>query len=207
MESSRPATAHAWAETGATGASQLRAADPVSAGDFATIDRMSSHQVPERVQGNIEAMTRLRDEVELGIDPHQRVIERGARALGRPRTFYILVVTVTAWIALNVYLIWSGSPPLDEPPFFWLQGALAIYVALVSTMVLVAQSRQGREADRQAHLELHVALLAEQKTTKLISLLEELRRDLPNVINRKDEVAESMEQEFDPKAVHSKLSE
>jgi uncharacterized membrane protein len=64
---------------------------------------------------------------------------------------------------------------------------------------------QGREADRRAHLELQVNLIAEQKTTKIISLLEELRHDLPMVKDRKDEVADALQESMDPQAVLSAL--
>jgi uncharacterized membrane protein len=41
-------------------------------------------------------------------------------------------------------------------------------------------------------------ILTEQKITKLISLIEELRTNLPNVHNRYDSEAELMKQVIDP---------
>lgn len=41
-------------------------------------------------------------------------------------------------------------------------------------------------AQRRQQLALEVALLAEHKTSKIIDLIEELRRDLPDVHNRVD---------------------
>ena len=52
-----------------------------------------------------------------------------------------------------------------------------------------------------------MSLLAEQKTAKLIALLEELRRDLPNVENRHDPQAAVMEQATDPQAILSVMEE
>jgi uncharacterized membrane protein len=49
---------------------------------------------------------------------------------------------------------------------------------------------------RQAHLELQINLLTEQKTSKLIKLIEELRRDLPMIEDR-----------FDPESVIAALDE
>jgi uncharacterized membrane protein len=48
---------------------------------------------------------------------------------------------------------------------------------------------------------LQVNLLTEQKLAKVISLVEELRTDLPNVKNRHDEEAETMKQATDPQAL------
>jgi len=54
---------------------------------------------------------------------------------------------------------------------------------------------------------LQVSLLAEQRTAKIVALLEELRRDMPNVRNRVDLVAEAMQQAVPPTAVSSALDE
>jgi uncharacterized membrane protein len=52
-----------------------------------------------------------------------------------------------------------------------------------------------------------VSLFAEQKTSKIIALLEELRRDLPNVRNRRDAVAEALQQKAHPGDVLDALEE
>lgn len=43
-----------------------------------------------------------------------------------------------------------------------------------------------------------MTLLVEQKVTKVIALIEELRRDLPSVQNRVDSQAEAMQEVVDP---------
>ncbi len=50
-----------------------------------------------------------------------------------------------------------------------------------------------------------MSLLAEQKATKAVSLLEELRRDWPNVANRRDSEAEAMQTRPDPESVLTAL--
>jgi uncharacterized membrane protein len=74
-------------------------------------------------------------------------------------------------------------------------------------MVLATQNRQRRSAEERARLDLQVNLLAEQKVAKLIALIEELRRDMPNVKNRRDRVAEAMTQAVDPHAVTTALED
>jgi uncharacterized membrane protein len=56
-------------------------------------------------------------------------------------------------------------------------------------------------------LELQVNLVSEQKIAKLISLLEELRRDLPSVRDRVDVVADAMAEAVDPQAVITSLED
>jgi uncharacterized membrane protein len=71
--------------------------------------------------------------------------------------------------------------------------------------VLTAQNRQSRHAEERGRLDLEVNLQTEAKVTKLILLVEELRRDLPNVPNRRDSAAEAMQETVDPKRVLAAL--
>lgn len=48
-----------------------------------------------------------------------------------------------------------------------------------------------------AHLDLQVNMLTEQKVSKLIELIEELRRDLPMVKDRRNETAEALQEPAD----------
>jgi uncharacterized membrane protein len=74
-------------------------------------------------------------------------------------------------------------------------------ILFISTAILIRQNRQEQVADRQSHLMLQLDLVTEQKITKIISLLEELRSDLPNVRDRVDLEAETMKQSIDPEIV------
>ncbi len=63
---------------------------------------------------------------------------------------------------------------------------LTVAALATSTIVLITQQRQARLESQRAHLDLQVNLLTEQKVTKIIDLIEELRRDLPMVQDRDD---------------------
>ncbi|HEY1536459.1 MAG TPA: DUF1003 domain-containing protein [Polyangiaceae bacterium] len=107
--------------------------------------------------------------------------------------------------SLNVVLRASQAAPtapFDPSPFFFLQGAIAFYAAIMATMILVTQNRQRKDEERNAHLELQVNLLAEQRTGKIVALLEELQRDLPNVRDRVDPVADALQKQVLPTAVN-----
>jgi len=113
-----------------------------------------------------------------------------------------------SWIAFNLVAVRVGFERApDPPPFNGLQGIVSILALLVTTMVLTTQNRQAKQAERRAELDLQVNLRAEQKVTKVIALLEELRRDLPVVPNRDDPVALAMTEAVDPHAVVSALEE
>ena len=132
---------------------------------------------------------------------HQQRIEGLTRRLGRPLTLYASVAMLAAWMVLNLAARRFGFEPPDPSPFHGLQTVVTLAGLLLTTMVLITQNRQMHLAERRAQLDLHVSLLAEQKIAKLVSLVEELRRDSPEVRDRHDPVAEQMSQATDARAV------
>jgi uncharacterized membrane protein len=54
---------------------------------------------------------------------------------------------------------------------------------------------------------LELAILSEQKTAKIVALLEELRRDSPAIHDRVDEQAEVMARPADPRSVIEAIHE
>jgi uncharacterized membrane protein len=161
--------------------------------------------VPEHVQQKIEVVADLRARSENAVGQEQRLIETITAKLGRPRTLWALLCVVVAWVSANVLVHVAGRPPFDPPPFFWLQGLVGLYAAIASTVVVTTQNRQNRHAEQRSYLELQVNLLAEQKTAKIIELLEELRRDMPAVRDRVDREAQNLSTAVNPKAVLSAL--
>lgn len=129
---------------------------------------------------------------------HQRFIERVTAGLGRPHTLYATLVSIAGWIGFNALAPRIGLPRFDPPPFQYLQGLVALLALLTTTMVLITQNRQALHAQQRAHLDLQVNLSSEQKTAKIIELIEELRRDLPSVPNRRDPVADALKRAVDP---------
>jgi len=163
-------------------------------------------ELPEYVHNNIQSVAQIASRARDAVRPGQRAIEVATRLLVRPWMVGALAVCVLSWIVVNLAVRSTGQTPVDPPPFFWLQGVIALYAAFVSTMVLVTQRREERESKLRAHLEFHVNLLAEQKATKIIALLEELRRDMPGVRDRDDPIADALQEEVDPQVVHSAIA-
>jgi uncharacterized membrane protein len=158
----------------------------------------------EQLERTIEAVVTLHMREEEAVSPHQRAIERVTRLLGRPFTIYVIAATAVAWIALNLAL---GPRALDPAPFFWLQGVVGLAALVMTVMIVATQNPAARQSDRRAQLDLQVNLLAERKIAKVIELLEELRRDLPNVRDRSDIVAVALSRSVDPAGVLNALDE
>jgi uncharacterized membrane protein len=125
----------------------------------------------------------------------------------RPVFLYSTILIITLWMLLNVLPRRHGGRQFDPPPFAWLGLSLTMGAFLMTTGVLIRQDRQEKLAEQRAQLSLQLHLLSEQKIAKLITLVEELRRDLPNVRNRYDPEVEVMKQAVDPHAVLDALEE
>jgi uncharacterized membrane protein len=87
-----------------------------------------------------------------------------------------------------------------------LQGIVGLRALLTTTVVLSKQNRLAKLEEKRAHLDLKANLLTEQTAAKLIDLLEELRRDLPNVKDRHDSQAVALQQSMNPKLVLAALN-
>ncbi len=119
----------------------------------------------------------------------------------------VILLLVALWMLANDALRRSGLAEFDPAPYFWLQGIVGLGALLTATIVLIKQNRLAKLEEQRAHLDLKVTLLTEQKAAKLIELLEELRRDLPNVRNRHDPEAAALKQAMNPNLVLAALDE
>lgn len=95
----------------------------------------------------------------------------------------------------------------DQQPFSWLQGLLSLLSLLVTTSVLITQKHQEKITEQRRHLDLQVNLLVEKKVMKLIDMIDDLRKDLPNIENKQDPQVEAMKEPVDPHTVLKSLNE
>ena len=157
------------------------------------------------INQNIDAVVAMHNLAEQQVDTHQRAVEALTSRLGRPQFFYGILVGVSLWMLVNSLAPVFGLSRWDDPPFGWLQGAAGLGGLLMTTVVLITQNRQGKLAERREQLDLQMSLLTEQRTAKIIDLLEELRRDIPSVHDRVDLEAEALTKSVDPHEVLAAL--
>jgi uncharacterized membrane protein len=137
----------------------------------------------------------------------QRWLERASRRIAQPAYLIGLLLFVVVWIVLNSHGAALKIAPFDPPPFYWLQGLVTLTALLTTTVVLIGQARQSKLAEQRAHLDLQINLLTEQKVTKLIHLLEELRSDLPGVRERHDPHVSQLKKPTDTAQLASALKD
>ena len=156
---------------------------------------------------NIETVLDFYTRKEQKISRSQRILERISNFVGQPVFIGFILVFVALWMVANAVLHRLGMAEFDPAPFPWLQGIVGLGALLTATVVLTKQNRLAKLAEQREHLDLKVTLLTEQKAAKLIDLLEELRRDLPNVSNRHDPEAAALQQSMSPDRVLAALDE
>ena len=162
---------------------------------------------PTIVDQNVDAVLAMHNAEELAITKHQRAIERLVSTVAVPGFLIALLGVIILWIAINIGLMALGHRPLDRPPFGWLQTGATLLALIMTSVVVITQNRQGKVAERNAHVDLQVNLLVDQKAAKIIQLLEEMRADSPALRNRRDTEAEELQVNFDPGHVANMIAE
>lgn len=157
--------------------------------------------LPDPLAQNIEAIIALQAKAEKDLSRTQRFVEAVTAFFSHPIFLYCILIGVTLWMVANLLPHSFGIPQFDPPPFEWLDNLLGLGSLLISTGVLITQNRQEKLTEQRMQLSLQLNLLSEQKIAKLIALVEELRRDLPNVKDRHDPEADVMKQPADPHVV------
>ena len=154
---------------------------------------------------NTESILAFYTREEKKITVPQRILESAGEALGSPVGLATIMLLVVVWMLANELAKLLGRNAFDPSPFPWLQGFVGLGAFFTTIVVLVKQNRLEKMEERRAHLELHVNLLTEQKVTKIINLLEELRHDLPMIKDRHDPEAYAFQSPTDPESVLASL--
>lgn len=156
---------------------------------------------------NIDSILAYYTQEEQKISRSQRIAENISKIIGRPIFLGSTIFLIVLWMIYNFLAPNYGWIEFDPPPFFWLEGVISLLALLVTIVVLTKQNRLAKLEEQRAHLDLQINLLTEQKSTKLIELIEELRADLPMVKHRHDPEAEALKQHTDPHQVLAAMDE
>jgi uncharacterized membrane protein len=155
----------------------------------------------------IEAVADLEREAHEATSRHHRWIERVTSRIGRPLTFYIVVSFVVLWIGSNLTVLHTTGTTFDPPPFQWLQGMVSLSGLLVAILILTTANRVAQIDSQRDKLDLQINLLNERRTAKLIRMLDELRRDFPEVPTHNDPEVDQLSEHTDTQEVARAIEE
>ena len=169
--------------------------------------QMANQPAIDVINQNIESILAFYKREEQKLSRSQLFLENSSNIIGQPYFLGLILLFVAFWIIANQVAAVFAGHEFDPAPFIALQGIISLCALITTTIVLIKQNRFAKLEEQRAHLELQVNLLTEQKTTKLINLMEELRHDLPMVKNRYDAEAVALQQPTDTDLVLSAIDE
>ena len=158
-------------------------------------------------EATVDQIARLYDRHDQRTTRVQRIANRITSTLGKPISLVIIFGFAIAWIIGNYVSRALGSLALEEFPFPDLGFIATIAALLVALLILTTQRHEEELAESRAQLTLHIAMLTERKIAKVIELLEEQRRDNPQLPSRVDPEATDMAQPTDHDAALGLIDE
>lgn len=157
--------------------------------------------LPAHIEDTVQAIAKLHADHQQEAGKLQKLVEHLTAQIGRPQFLALLTIGIILWVGGNSLARWDGFEPWDPPPFVWLEDVLGITALYVTVLILTTQRREDQLAGYREQLTLELAIVSEQKSAKIIALLEEMRRDNPILEDRVDEEAVAMSVATDPQAV------
>lgn len=152
-----------------------------------------SFDEPSRGPDHVEKARRAVDTLHTAHDdaasPMDRGVDGAIAILGRPAALLCIILAIATWMGANLL---AGKRALDPFPFPVLEFAISAAALVIALLILTSQRRADRLADAREKMTLELSLQSAHKVSKIIELLEELRRDSPNVPDRHDPEATDM---------------
>jgi len=144
-----------------------------------------------------DVTTRLHAEHRLETGRLQGAVDNLTAIVGWPGFVALASAAIVAWVACNLV----SARPVDPAPFVGMQAVLTGAAVLITSLILTTQRREDQLAGHRAQMILELSALNDQKISKIIALIEEGRRDNPQVKDRIDSEAAAMSTPADTRAV------
>ena len=137
---------------------------------------------------NIAAIARLEEDALSNRTRTERASDAVTKFAGSFVFLLLHIFFVGAWIFLNLGFV-PGLKPFDPFPFGVLSVVVSSEAVFLTIFVLISQNRMARQAEKRAHLDLQVGMLAEQELTTLLQMQQKICQHLGvSVVEEKKEV-------------------
>jgi uncharacterized membrane protein len=140
---------------------------------------MSSEAVTqsEIVRKNTAAILEMQRKVTEARTVQGRVADAITTFSGSMAFVWIHAVWFGLWVLLNIGLLRIPHISEFDPfPFGLLTMVVSLEAIFLSTFVLISQNRLAVASEKRAELDLQVNLLAEQKATKILEMLDQIAK-------------------------------
>jgi len=153
------------------------------------------------IADTVRAVAQLHADHHLRSTTVEKIVDRWTATLGNPGFLGWVACAVLFWIIANLVLRGAGYTPIDPPPFALLGWALSAMGLVIAVLILSTQRRSDQLSELREQMTLELASLTERKVAKIIELIEEQRRDSPELRNRDDHEAREMTERTDAKVI------
>ncbi len=120
---------------------------------------------------NVELIAKLEEDALRHRSMAERLSDTIVKRIGTMSFVLVHAVGLTVWFVVNMRVI-PGVRPFDPFPFGILTLIVSAEGVFLAIFILVSQNRMTRQADRRAHLDLQISLLAEEEMTNVLRMLE-----------------------------------
>lgn len=150
----------------------------------------ATHEHP--VGLNVQAIASLEREAFDQQTPVDRVSAAITRVAGSATFIAVHACWFAAWIVMN-----TTRYTFDVYPFSLLNLVVALEAVFLTSVVLMTQNRMAKLADRRAHLDLQLNMLAEQELTATLHMLHGLCTHAGVTVSIRDERVQQLLKETD----------
>jgi uncharacterized membrane protein len=157
--------------------SQTNATPPSERRQGAGATAARPNSLPSHVEEALQAMAAMHAAHHEQASRTERSIDRVTAAIAAPR----FVIWASGAIILSVianFVIFDARPSFSD--------VVSCIALLIAILILASQRRADKLANLREQMTLEMTLLTTQKVSKVIDLMEELRRDIPDVKDRID---------------------
>jgi uncharacterized membrane protein len=172
--------------------------------DFTAAD--GTH-LPTHVEEAIQAIAAMHTAHREEASWLDRLIDRVTAAVAKAHFLFVVVAMLVLWVLGNALSQRAGRGAFDVWPFPLLALCVSCAALIIAILILASQRRADRLANLREQMTLETVLLNTQKASKLIDLMEEFRRDSPDVKDRVDLEAMEMAGMPDHETVLSAIQE
>ena len=150
---------------------------------------------PRQAQKNVATISRLEEKTKLSRSVAVRLADAVNHFAGSPTFILFHVFWFGLWILVNLRVL-PVVAAFDPFPFNFLTLVVSLEAIFLSLLVLMAQNRMTKEADKRAHLDLQINMLTEQQGTLILGLLQKVCQRL-DIDAELDDVMQEMAEETD----------
>jgi uncharacterized membrane protein len=141
---------------------------------------------------NVQAIAKLEREALDQQTTIDRVTAVITRVTGSAAFIVVHAVWFVTWMVLN-----TTRDTFDAYPFQLLNLVVALEAVFLTSVVLMTQNRMAQLADRRAHLDLQINMLAEQELTAMLHMLHGLCNNAGVSVSIRDERVQQLLEETD----------